>query len=178
MSNKESQTGKFFMTNRSGLLTPENELERQFEQAKLEKEIEEANRLFLEVEKAKQAEIEAKLETLELVPTFNKVILLPYPRNPYRKIMHNGLIVEYTGDFLNPDSGEKDTLKELVACAKVVEVGPDVLYLCSGDDVFYDPRTCYPVPFFKSGYLVTNEQQILCVLNENLKRRFINIKSK
>ena len=51
---------------------------------------------------------------------------------------------DYTGEFLNPDSGENDKLKELVACAKVIEVGPDCKYLNINDDVFYDTRSVYP----------------------------------
>lgn len=54
------------------------------------------------------------------------------------------IIVEYNGLFNNPDSGELDTLQELVACAKVIEIGPECKYVKPGDDVYYDPRTCYP----------------------------------
>jgi hypothetical protein len=107
-----------------------------------------------------------------MLPMFNKVILLPYPNNPYKKSIEGSIIVEYNGDFMNPDSGEKDKLQELVGCAKVIEVGPEVKYVKAGDDIYYDPRTCYPVPFMSLGYKLTTEPQILCVLNENLKERF------
>lgn len=170
MSNRESQTGKFFMGN--GLILPENLLEREFEKAKLEKEEEELNKKLIELEKQKQKELEEKLQTLEILPMLNKIILLPYPENPYRKIMDGNIIVDYTGQFNNPDSGEKDKLQVLVGCAKIIEVGPEVKYLKIGDDVFYDTRTVYPVPFFGMGYLLTAEPQILCILNENLKKRF------
>lgn len=159
---------KIFM----GVVKPENSLERDFEKMRLEKEIEEANKMFLELEEQKQKELDAKLETLEMLPTFNRVVILPYPRNPYRKVMEKGIIVDYTGNFNNPDSGEQDTLHELVACAKIIEVGPEVKYLKVDDDVFYDTRTVYPVPFLKLGYVLTSEPQILCVLNEGLKQRF------
>ena len=177
MSKKESQLGKIYMGGdshkfNSKLYVPENPLEREFEKAKAEKELEEFNQTLLELEKAKQAELEARLETLELIPMHNKVILLPYPRNPYKKILHNGIIVDYNGEFQNPDSGEPDKLKELVACAQVKEVGPAVDYVKVGDDVFYDTRTCYPIPFFNLGYVSLAEPQILCVMNEKLKERF------
>jgi hypothetical protein len=154
------------------IIEPINSLERDFEKMRLEKEIEEANAMYLELEKQKQAELDAKLATLEILPMFNKIILLPYPTNPYRKILNGSIIVEYTGNFLNPDSGEQDTLNTFVGCAKIIEVGPEVKYLKDGDDVFYDTRTCYPIPFLKMGYLSTQENQIICVLNEGLKKRF------
>lgn len=155
-----------------GLIEPERDINAQFEKRRLEKEVEEANKKLVELEKQKQEELDAKMERLELLPMYDKVILLPYPRNPYRKLVENGLIVSYTGDFNNPDSGEKDTLDTLVGCAKIIEIGPLTKYLRVGDDVFYDTRTCYPVPFLKMGYKTTQENQILCVLNEGLKERF------
>ena len=102
----------------------------------------------------------------------NKIILQPYPVNPYRKVVEGSLIVDYTGAFKNPDSGEDDKLQELVGCAKIIEVGPKCKYLKPGDDVYYDTRTEYPVPFMSMGYRLTSEPQILCVLNEKLKERF------
>jgi len=160
-----------FMSN-PDVIHPDDSIEVQFEKAKLQKELEEANAIFMEAQKAKQEEINKKLQTLELLPMYNKVIILKYPENPYKKVVEGNIIVDYSGLFKNPDSGELDNLKELVACAKVIEVGPDVTYLKAGDDVYYDTRTCYPVPFMSLGYLLTSEPQILCVLNEGLKERF------
>lgn len=176
MSFREEQNGKFFMGNRSDnykpLILPGNPLENEFKKAKEEKDAEELRNTLFEAEKAKQEEINKKLETLEMLPMLNKVIISPYPVNPYRKVIEGNLIVEFTGTFNNPDSGERDQLQELVACAKVIEVGPECKYLKPGDDVYYDPRTCYPVPFMSLGYKLTSESQILCVLNESLKERF------
>lgn len=169
---RDLKSKKFYMNPGSKLILPEDPMEREFEKAKIEKEVEEAQKLFLALEKQKQAELEEKLKTLEILPTLNRVILLPYPANPYRKILDGNIIVDYTGDFNNPDSGEKDKLEVLVGCAKIIEVGPETKYIKIGDDVFYDTRTCYPVPFFNQGYLLTSEPQILCILNENLKARF------
>lgn len=154
------------------LILPEDLLQRDIEKFRLEKEAEEAQQMLLDLEKAKQQELDEKLQTLEILPTANRVILLPYPRNPYRKIMDGNIIVEYNGDFLNPDSGERDTLKELVSCAKVIEVGPETKQVKVGDDVYYDGRTTYPVPFLSLGYVLTSEPQLLCILNEGLKARF------
>lgn len=173
MSLKETQTGKFFMPEvGSKLILPEDALQREFRKAKEEKIAKELSDKLTEAAKAKQEELDAKLEKLEILPMFNKIILMPYPQNPYKKVMQGSLIVEFNGDFLNPDSGEKDTLNQLVGCAKVIEVGPECKFLKPGDDIYYDTRTVYPVPFMSMGYQLTSEPQILCVLNESLKERF------
>ena len=170
MSFKEEQMGKYFMSNRSNLEVPT--IKDAAERLKEEKAAEEIRKALFEAEKNKQAEINKKLETLEMLPMMNKIILQPYPVNPYRKVVEGSLIVDYTGAFKNPDSGEDDKLQELVGCAKVIEVGPECKYLKPGDDVYYDTRTVYPVPFMSMGYRLTSEPQILCVLNEKLKERF------
>lgn len=170
MSFKEEQMGKYFMSNRSNLEVPT--IKDAAERLKEEKAAEEIKKALFEAEKNKQAEINKKLETLEMLPMMNKIILQPYPVNPYRKVVEGSLIVDYTGAFKNPDSGEDDKLQELVGCAKIIEVGPECKYLKPGDDVYYDTRTVYPVPFMSMGYRLTSEPQILCVLNEKLKERF------
>ena len=173
MSKKTLDTaaGKFYINGGKGLdesLLLENQVAKQ----KAEKEAEELNRILLEAAKNKQEEINAKLQTLELIPMGNKVMFQAYPQNPYRKIMEGSIIVEFDGSFKNPDSGEWDKQKELVGCAKVLEVGPEVKYIKPGDDIYYDTRTCYPVPFMSLGYQMTSEPQVLCILNEGLKDRF------
>ena len=170
MSFKEEQMGKYFMSNRSNLEVPT--IKDAAERLKEEKAAEEIKKALFEAEQNKQAEINKKLEALEMLPMMNKIILQPYPVNPYRKVVEGSLIVDYTGAFKNPDSGEDDKLQELVGCAKIIEVGPECKYLKPGDDVYYDTRTVYPVPFMSMGYKLTSEPQILCVLNEKLKERF------
>lgn len=170
MSFKEEQMGRYFMSNRSNLEVPT--IKDAAERLREEKAAEEIKKALFEAEQNKQADINKKLETLEMLPMMNKIILQPYPVNPYRKIVEGSLIVDYTGAFKNPDSGEDDKLQELVGCAKIIEVGPECKYLKPGDDVYYDTRTVYPVPFMSMGYRLTSEPQILCVLNEKLKERF------
>jgi len=161
--------GKYFMN--KNLIVPGTPLENEFKAMRDEKDLEEASKMLLELEKAKQEEINAKLQTLELIPLENKVVLSPYPRNPYRKIMEGGIIVDYDGSFKNPDSGEQDKLVEGIKCARVIEVGPKCTFLQPGDDVYYDSRTVYPLPFMTLGYVLTQENAILCALNSGLKDR-------
>lgn len=156
---------------KSDLILPEG-LEDRIEQEKINKEIEEAKRLYLEAEEAKQKELEAKLESLEILPMFDKVIILPYPSNPYKKVIQNGIIVEYNGIFDNPDTGEKAKAEEGIMCAKIIEIGPATKYLKVGDDVFYNKNTVVTLPFFGQGYFVTHETGIIAVVSQKLKERF------
>lgn len=174
MSLKEEQLGTFYMG--KGLKTPINEdllLENQISKMKKEKELKEANKILLETMKEKQKEIDEKVERLELLPIANKVLILPYPENPYRKIItEGGLIIPLNPQFQNPESGMQDNLKEGIVCAKVIEIGPECKWLKVEDDIFLDIRTTLPVPFYDNGYRLTTEGQIMCVLNEGLKERF------
>lgn len=147
-------------------------LENAIEKRNREKEVEDAAALLREAAKKKQDDINSKLEGLEMLPMGSKVILAAYPKNPYRKIMDGSIITDWDGSFLNPDTGEMDKQKELIGCAEVIEVGPECKYLKPGDDVYYDTRTVYPVPFMSLGYILTIEGSILCVLNDKLKQRF------
>lgn len=164
-------SGKFFM-NKNNLLIPTDTIEDQARKAREDKEAEEAAKALLEAEKAKQEEINSKLETLELMPMGNRVIIMPYPVNPYRQIIKGNVLTSLDGLFKNPDSGEWDTAKQGIVCGKVIEVGPDCKYTVAGDDIYYDARTVSPIPFMGLGYLTVNELNILVVLNENLKARY------
>ena len=84
MSEAEKNGGKFYMggnkENYTNLIVPGNPFTKDLENLKDEQAAAEARELFLKLQREKQEELNAKLETLELLPMFNKVILLPYPR--------------------------------------------------------------------------------------------------
>jgi hypothetical protein len=167
---KTLHEGKFYMS--KGLENKDLFLENQIQKKKEEEQAEEARKLLMEAEKAKQEELEKKLEKLEMLPLGSKVILLPYPTNPYRKVLHGNIFVDYTGAFDNPDTGEKDTLEQGIVCAKVIEVGPSTQFVQAGDDVYVDRRTLLPVPFMSLGYMVAVETNIISTINEGLTERF------
>ena len=197
MSKKEELTGKYYMginqekinnTRKSGadaaeklfgvnpskLIIPKNDIEIMAEQMRDEKEAKSTFEKLFEIEKAKQDEIDAKIEKLELIPMRSNVLILPYPSNPYRKIIdkETGIYFPENKYYKNPDTGEMDEQKLGIGCAKVVEVGPECKYVAIGDDIYYDTRTVVPIPFYGNPYKLLTEPQILCVLNENLKERF------
>lgn len=161
--------------NKNVITPPENPLlveARKLEEQKKAKEI--SDRLK-KAQESKQEEIKSKLEKLEILPLKDKVILLPYPSNPYNEfITEGGLYIKSSGDFFNTDSGEQDRMTEMVQCAKVIEIGPECKYVQVGDDVYFDSRTAYPFPFMMNGYKLTSESGLLAILNENLKERLNN----
>jgi len=159
------------------LILPNKPLEKEIESANLNKEIKEANSIYKDAALAKQKELETKLATLEIMPVGNRIIVLPYPHNPYKQqITEGGILIDYEGQFLNPDTGTQSKLQPVTTCGKVIEAGPDCLYVKNGDDVFFPTQSTLPLPFFNMGYLQTSEPQILAVINEGLTKRFEELK--
>ena len=122
-------------------------------------------------------EITEKMKSMEIMPSMGYVLCKPYDVNPYQKIEIKGniLIPTYDGKFINPDSGEEDTEEQLTVVANVIEVGPLCKYVKSGDDIYYRRHQGIPVPFFRQGFEVVNENQIQVIINEGLKSRFEEI---
>jgi hypothetical protein len=187
MSKREELNNKFFMgglqdnygTSKSGLILPGQPLQKEIEGAKTTKEVEEANSIYKEAALAKQKKLEEKLQRLEIMPVANRIIILPYPHNPYKQeVTAGGILVDYEGQFLNPDTGTQDKLQPTTSCAEVIEVGPDVVFVRPGDDVFYPTQSTLPVPFMNRGFLQISEPQVLAVINEGLTDRFKEIKKK
>ena len=79
----------------------------------------------------------------------------------------------YNGDFRNPDSGEKDTLKELVGCAKVIEVGPgekindklEEMYVKKGDRVIINTYSGSDVKYEGEEYKIVRQSDILAIID-------------
>ena len=163
--------GNYYMN--KNLIVPENEIVKQARQEREKKEEQELTERLIQVHAQKQEEINSKLETLEILPTGNRLIVLPYPENPYKKILdaNSGLFIEPSGKFINPDTGQLDEKQELMLCGKVIEVGPECKYVQVGDDVYYDYRTAYPLPFMSNGYKIFSEQSVFAAVGESLKQR-------
>lgn len=163
------QKGKFYMggNEKPSLIVPKSDIERMAEKQREEKEAKELQEQFVETHLAKQREIMEKAERLELVPTGNRLIIMPYPRNPYTQSMtESGIFIEPNANYFNPDTGEVDEAKELVACGKVIAIGDEVKFAAVGDDVYYDHRFAHPLPFMSMGYKVLPESQAIAVIKE------------
>jgi len=115
-----------------------------------------------------------KMDSMEIVPLGTYVLVRPYAKNPFEKIVEEGGIIIATpdGSFKNPDTGEQDTEYNLSVQADVIEVGPACKYVKEGDIVYYRRACGVPIPFFRQGFEVVAEQQIHVVINEGIKERF------
>lgn len=173
MANSIERTGKFYAGDRKNLINDDDLLlDNAIEKRNRQKEEDEVRALLLEAKQNKQKELIEKMATLEILPHGNRVFMLPYPSNPYRKVIsENGILIP-DGDFFNPDKGEFDKLDQNVMCAKVMEIGRDCTSVKVGDDIYYDKRSTWPIPFLGLGYISTSEPQILAILGEGLKQRF------
>ena len=122
-------------------------------------------------------EIQEKMDTMEIVPLNNYVLVRPYKENPFEKLEEVGgiIITKETGAFKNPDTGEEDTEYNCSVQADVIEVGPMCKYLKEGDVVYYRRSCGVPIPFFRQGFEVVAEPQIHVVINEGIKARFAKL---
>lgn len=175
MGEQADKNRGLFIVNKNIITPPENELVVEARKLEEEKKAKTVAEKLKQVHLEKLEEVKSKLETLEILPIRDKVIILPYPQNPYMQtITESGIFVDTMGQFFNPDSGKLDQMNEMVVCGKVIEVGPECRWVQVGDDVYYDSRTAFPFPFMNNGYKLTSEVSLLAILNENLKERLKN----
>jgi hypothetical protein len=121
-------------------------------------------------------------ENLEIMPIGNYVLIKEFKTNPFQKMVtQNGIITDLGGAapvFKNTDNGEYEVEESFILTGAVQEVGPECKWLKPGDAVFYTKPSSVPIPFYKAGLTLVNETRILAVINENLSKRFDEIKNK
>ena len=110
----------------------------------------------------------------EIMPINNNIMVRPYSVNPYAANTSSTGLNLGNGEFTNSDSGENEQLDLKIFCAEVIEVGQGCKYVKPGDDVFINEGTTRPVPFMRQGFFLCNEQNVLAVMNDNLKERLKN----
>jgi len=106
------------------------------------------------------------IDEVDIIPCNLSVLVKFYDENPYRKVetTSTGLIVgiESTKKYKSNETGEMENNEEVVACAKVIAVGPKCENVNVGEDVFVIKYICNPVPFRKMGYYMVSESNIMC----------------
>lgn len=119
-------------------------------------------------------DMEEKMNSLEIMPILNYILVRPFAKNPYvaLKMVGNIVVSGYDGNFINPDTGESDQEEQMIIVGTVIEVGPECRYIKEGDDVFYTKTSLVPIPFFGKGFQLINENRIAVVINKGLKERF------
>lgn len=105
-------------------------------------------------------------DEVDIIPCNMSVLVKFYDENPYRKVetTSTGLIVgiESTKKHKSNETGEMELNDEVIACAKVIAVGPKCENVQVGEDVYVVKYICNPVPFRKMSYYMVSESNILC----------------
>lgn len=116
-------------------------------------------------------------ENLEIMPIYNYILIKPFDENPFQKISvtDSGLIIDLGGQkpiFKNQDNGQVEEEEQFIHVGTVMEIGKECKYIKEGDTVMWTKVSEVPVPFFKQGLVLVNENRIMVVINEGLKERF------
>ena len=110
-------------------------------------------------------------DDIDIVPCNTGVLLKFYDDNPYRVLetTKSGLIVgmQSTQKYRSNETGEMEENDEVVACAKVIAVGPKCQNVEVGEDVYAVKHIAIPVPVRKRGYYILSESNILCRIKKN-----------
>lgn len=119
--------------------------------------------------------IKENAKVLEIMPVGGYVLFRLYNSNPYEIIEETkgGLILStYNGMERTKETGEMEKQPRAVEIGQVVEVGPGVVDVRPGDDIFLRGGVMIPVPFLRQGFWVTGQNNILVVVNKGLTERF------
>lgn len=175
----DSNFTKFAMNEHNIEKMIENEKKEQFNN-QVDKHAEELELQKKAIEEAQES-IQENIAKIEIKPLYNRVLIKPFAANPFQRMkIEHGIITDIGG--LNPEihknmeTGEWEERDQMIKVATVVEIGPDCKFLQPGDTVFYMKNAPTPVPFFRQGFWVIKEDNLIAVVNEGLEERFNNIK--
>lgn len=121
--------------------------------------------------------VKENMNNLEIKAIYNYALIKPFSENPFQRIVttNTGLIVDLGGakpTFKNPDNGNFEEEENLIHVGTVIDAGPKCEYLKEGDVVMWTKPSEVPVPFFRQGLVLVNENRIIVVINEGLTERF------
>lgn len=121
------------------------------------------------------------IENIEIMPIGNYVLVKQFDENPFQRIVRSdsGLILDLGGQrpqYKNTDNGEIEEEESFIKVGVIQEVGPECKWCLPGDTVMYTKPSAVPVPFYKQGLILVNETRVLVTINENLTKRFNELK--
>ncbi|MCF0114884.1 MAG: hypothetical protein HUJ56_05980 [Erysipelotrichaceae bacterium] len=112
---------------------------------------------------------------LEIMPVYGYVLIEPFKNNPFQKLKRtdSGLILAdgFAPIYKSEEDGQFHEEKSLVGVGTVVETGHTCEFIKPGDIVMYPHVSEVQVPFYNFGFIMVNEQRIICVVNEKLTQR-------
>lgn len=122
--------------------------------------------------------IAENVESIEIMPIGNYVLVKQFDENPFQRIVKQGNIITDLGGqkpiFKNTDNGNIEEEESFIYVGVIQEVGPECKWCKPTDTVMYTKPSAVPVPFYKQGLVLINENRVLVVINEGLTKRFNN----
>lgn len=118
------------------------------------------------------------LNEVQIMPIANYVIVRPFTENPFQKVTidsRSGLITDLGGmvpEYKSSDSGEYEEAEQVIKVGVVIEAGPECKWLRSGDTIMWTKMSEVVVPFYNFGFRLVNETRAICVINDDLNKRF------
>lgn len=118
------------------------------------------------------------LDGVQIMPIGNYVIVRPFAENPFQKVevdSKTGLILSTGGlipEYKRNDSGEYEEAEQRIKVGVVIQNGPDCKWLKNGDTIMWDIHSEVVVPFYNFGFRLVNETRAICVINDDLNKRF------
>lgn len=147
---------------------------------KANKKAEDAYRKNIDKQIAKSNENKKRAEDLEIVPSGPYILVKLYNENPYEQITQtdSGLILPaFDGKEFSRETGQMEKQEKAIEIAHVIEVGPDVVNIQPGDDLFIRAGMLLPVPFLRQGFWVTGQNNVLVIINKGLTKRMEEYKN-
>lgn len=116
------------------------------------------------------------LNGLEVMPLYGYVLIEPFKQNPFQKlkVSESGFIMDNGGkasEYKSEEDGEIHEEQQFIKVGTVIETGHRCEFIQPGDIVLFPEPSICPVPFYKFGWVVVNENRILAVVNDNLTKR-------
>lgn len=106
---------------------------------------------------------------MDINPTFDRVIVKPFENNPFQRVTKvNGLYVDMGGKAPEYQSKEDGRIHEEEAYIKVgtvVKAGDLCKYLKEGDIVMWRKPSATIIPFYRTGFVLLDERNIMTVIN-------------
>lgn len=120
------------------------------------------------------------LNKLEIKAIGSGLLIKPFEENPFQTIkMEGSIIVDLGGQkpvYKSHETGEYEEEEQFIHVGTVIDNGPACKWVREGDIVMWRKPSETPVPFYKQGLVLVNEQSIMTVINEGLSARFNNLK--
>lgn len=120
------------------------------------------------------------LEKLEIKAIGAGLLIKPFDENPFQTIKREGAIITDLGGmkptYKSRETGEWEEEEQFIHVGTVIDNGPSCKWVREGDIVMWRKVSETPVPFYKQGLVLVNEQSIMVDINQGLTARFNDIK--